>query len=62
MSLLQSGGLGPLGGGNGGSIFASLMQSPQVMTIVQQLFAQNGGLGSPIGDPPVNSIVRSCIL
>lgn len=56
-------GLGPLGGGSLGNIISSLMQNPEVMTMVRRLSVQNGGSGSPIGDPSINNIVRSsCIL
>lgn len=43
-------GLGSLGGDSGGNIITSIIQNPDVMTMVQQLLAQNGGLGGLLGD------------
>jgi len=55
-------GLGPLGGDSGGDIISNIMQNDEAMTMIRQLFAQNGDLGSLIGDPAINNIVRSvCI-
>lgn len=51
--------LGSLGGDSGGDIITNIIQNPDVMSNIQQFFARNGDLGSIIGDPAINNIVRS---
>ena len=57
---------GLLGGDSRGSsvsgisqMMQGIMQNPEVMTMIQQLLAQNGGLGGLIGNPVINNMVGS---